>query len=145
MSRLPDTGVHLSRSSRRRESSAGRTLRVASYGRRWYLIAWDLSRSDWRTFRVDRIVARPITGAVFAARTQPADVAAHIERGIAYAPFACRVTLRLRGVRLSSRPASPPGAGSSNRTAHATACCESGPTASKRWSLSSRWWGRMRS
>jgi predicted DNA-binding transcriptional regulator YafY len=84
---------HHGEASRRRVEP----LRVASYGRRWYLIAWDLSRGDWRTFRVDRIVARPITGAVFAARTQPADVAAHIERGIAYAPFAFRVTLRLRG------------------------------------------------
>lgn len=72
-------------------------LRVASYGRRWYLIAWDLARGDWRTFRVDRIAGRPTAGAVFVARAQPADVAAHIERGIAYAAFAYRVTLRLRG------------------------------------------------
>ena len=30
-------------------------LRLANYGRRWYLIAWDIDRSDWRSFRVDRI------------------------------------------------------------------------------------------
>ena len=24
-------------------------------GRRWYLVAWDVDRDDWRTFRVDRI------------------------------------------------------------------------------------------
>ena len=24
-------------------------------GRRWYLLAWDLARGDWRTFRADRI------------------------------------------------------------------------------------------
>lgn len=33
--------------------------RLVSYGRRWYLLAWDTGREDWRTFRVDRM--RPLT------------------------------------------------------------------------------------
>ena len=28
---------------------------LVTLGRRWYLVAWDLDRSDWRTFRVDRL------------------------------------------------------------------------------------------
>ena len=28
---------------------------VVAAGRRWYLIAWDTDRGDWRTFRVDRM------------------------------------------------------------------------------------------
>lgn len=72
-------------------------LRLANYGRRWYLIAWDTDRSDWRSFRVDRIDGTPSTGALFAPRPVPPDVAARLERGIAYAPFACRITLRLQG------------------------------------------------
>jgi predicted DNA-binding transcriptional regulator YafY len=72
-------------------------LRLASYGRRWYLVGWDVSRADWRTFRVDRIKPKPTIGAAFSARSPPADVAAKIERGIAYAPFAFRITLRLDG------------------------------------------------
>ena len=28
---------------------------LVAVGRRWYLVAWDVDRSDWRTFRVDRI------------------------------------------------------------------------------------------
>jgi len=28
---------------------------VVAAGRRWYLVAWDTDRRDWRTFRVDRI------------------------------------------------------------------------------------------
>ncbi|WP_146907111.1 helix-turn-helix transcriptional regulator [Arenimonas daejeonensis] len=72
-------------------------LRLANYGRRWYLIAWDTSRSDWRSFRVDRIEGAPKPGEHFTPRQPPADVAARIERGIAYAPFSCRVTLRLEG------------------------------------------------
>jgi predicted DNA-binding transcriptional regulator YafY len=29
--------------------------RLVTVGRRWYLVAWDLDREDWRTFRVDRL------------------------------------------------------------------------------------------
>ena len=28
---------------------------LVAVGRRWYLVAWDVDRADWRTFRVDRI------------------------------------------------------------------------------------------
>ena len=40
--------------------------RLVNTGRRWYLVAWDTGREDWRTFRVDRIQPRPATGAAFA-------------------------------------------------------------------------------
>ena len=72
-------------------------LRLANYGRRWYLIAWDTDRSDWRSFRVDRIDRARTTGESFVPRPVPADVATRLERGIAYEPFACRITLRLQG------------------------------------------------
>src|SRR5207247_961937 len=29
--------------------------RLVHTGRRWYLVAYDLDRADWRTFRVDRL------------------------------------------------------------------------------------------
>ncbi|MFD3873795.1 helix-turn-helix transcriptional regulator [Streptomyces sp. NPDC058623] len=47
---------------------------------RWYLVAWDLDRDDWRTFRVDRITPRIPTGPRFARRELPggADVAAFV-------------------------------------------------------------------
>src|SRR6266545_6447022 len=32
--------------------------RLVHTGRRWYLLAWDTDRQDWRTFRVDRITLR---------------------------------------------------------------------------------------
>ncbi|GAA4603295.1 WYL domain-containing protein [Actinoallomurus liliacearum] len=38
---------------------------------RWYLIAWDLDRDDWRTFRVDRIRPRTPTGPRFTPRELP--------------------------------------------------------------------------
>jgi predicted DNA-binding transcriptional regulator YafY len=52
-------------------------------GRRWYLVAWDLDRGDWRTFRVDRVDAPKPTGRRFAPRTPPApDLAEFVARGV---------------------------------------------------------------
>lgn len=42
-------------------------------GFRWYLVAWDRTRDDWRTFRVDRIVGELTVGARFAPRPPPHD------------------------------------------------------------------------
>jgi predicted DNA-binding transcriptional regulator YafY len=53
--------------------------------RRWYLVAYDLDRSDWRTFRLDRITAARGTGKHFRQRDLPAsDAAAFVQR--AWAP-----------------------------------------------------------
>ncbi|SEC57466.1 HTH domain-containing protein [Nocardioides exalbidus] len=38
---------------------------------RWYLVAWDLDRADWRTFRADRITPRTPTGPRFTPRELP--------------------------------------------------------------------------
>ncbi|MGW6130924.1 helix-turn-helix transcriptional regulator [Cellulomonas sp. NPDC055163] len=43
---------------------------VARAGR-WYLVAWDLDRDDWRTFRVDRLTPRGPGGARFTPREVP--------------------------------------------------------------------------
>jgi len=48
---------------------------VARHGR-WYLLAWDLERDDWRTYRVDRMTPRPRTGVRFVRRTVPGGDAA---------------------------------------------------------------------
>ncbi|MGW0247248.1 helix-turn-helix transcriptional regulator [Nocardia goodfellowii] len=46
---------------------------------RWYLVAWDLDRADWRTFRVDRLNPRTPTGPRFLPRAIPGgDVAAFV-------------------------------------------------------------------
>jgi len=49
---------------------------LVSAGRRWYLVAWDVRRDDWRTFRVDRLHEPQLAGARFAARELPATDAA---------------------------------------------------------------------
>ncbi|MCM0638797.1 helix-turn-helix transcriptional regulator [Cellulomonas wangsupingiae] len=43
---------------------------VATAGR-WYLVAWDLDRADWRVFRADRMTPRVPTGPRFAPRDVP--------------------------------------------------------------------------
>src|SRR4029077_4960496 len=35
---------------------------LVNLGRRWYLVAWDRGREDWRTFRVDRLTKPASTG-----------------------------------------------------------------------------------
>ncbi|MEV8093478.1 WYL domain-containing protein [Kitasatospora sp. NPDC085879] len=44
---------------------------LVTWRHRWYLVAWDLHREDWRTFRVDRIRPRTPTGPRFAPRDLP--------------------------------------------------------------------------
>ncbi|GAB3209968.1 helix-turn-helix transcriptional regulator [Marinactinospora thermotolerans] len=52
---------------------------LVAWGGRWYLVAWDLDRADWRVFRADRVVTRAPTGPRFTPRELPAaDVAAFV-------------------------------------------------------------------
>ncbi|WP_067813078.1 helix-turn-helix transcriptional regulator [Actinomadura kijaniata] len=52
---------------------------LVTWGGRWYLVAWDLDREDWRTFRADRIIPRSPTGPRFAPRALPGgEVAAFV-------------------------------------------------------------------
>ncbi|MFE9809764.1 helix-turn-helix transcriptional regulator [Streptomyces sp. NPDC005548] len=44
---------------------------LVTWGGLWYLVAWDLDRDDWRTFRVDRIDPRTPTGPRFTPREVP--------------------------------------------------------------------------
>ena len=62
--------------------------RVVNWGRRWYLVAWDVDRDDWRTFRVDRLSPRTPTGPRFAARADPeGDAAAYVSRKVSAAAW----------------------------------------------------------
>jgi predicted DNA-binding transcriptional regulator YafY len=56
--------------------------RLVSWGRRWYLVAWDVDRDDWRTFRVDRIEQPTGVGLRFAERESPGgDAAGFVRKG----------------------------------------------------------------
>ena len=61
--------------------------RLVARGRRWYLVAWDLHRDAWRTFRVDRL-SRPFANGVrFTPRELPAeDAAAYVAQALRSVP-----------------------------------------------------------
>ncbi|MDI2126564.1 helix-turn-helix transcriptional regulator [Yinghuangia seranimata] len=66
--------------------------RMVNWGRRWYLVAWDTQREDWRTFRVDRVSPRTPTGPRFTPRDLPAeDIAEYVSSRVAAAPWRTRV------------------------------------------------------
>ncbi|MFD0905832.1 helix-turn-helix transcriptional regulator [Actinomadura sediminis] len=57
---------------------------LVSAGRRWYLVAYDTGRADWRTFRVDRMAAPRPTGVRTPPRPLPAaDAADFVTRSLA--------------------------------------------------------------
>jgi predicted DNA-binding transcriptional regulator YafY len=68
---------------------------LVTLGRRWYLVAWDTERGDWRTFRVDRLREPASTGARFRPREVPGgDAAEFVRTKIAQAPRRYQVEVR---------------------------------------------------
>ena len=68
--------------------------RLVHTGRRWYLVAWDLGRDDWRTFRVDRLTPRVPTGPRFQPRESPGgDLTGFVARGLGTATWRYRATV----------------------------------------------------
>ncbi|MDI1456390.1 YafY family protein [Streptomyces sp. ATE26] len=85
---------------RTHDGAAGRRTvephRLVCTERRWYLVAWDVDRSDWRTFRVDRITPRPPHGPRFTPREPPADdLAGYVSEGVSTRAYAERSAVRL--------------------------------------------------
>jgi predicted DNA-binding transcriptional regulator YafY len=60
--------------------------RLVQAGYRWYLVALDLKRDDWRTFRADRIESPRLTGIRFEPRDPP-DAAAFVANAVTTAPY----------------------------------------------------------
>jgi predicted DNA-binding transcriptional regulator YafY len=79
---------------------------LVNLGRRWYLLAWDRTREDWRTFRVDRLTRPSATGRRFAPRELPAkDAAEYVEHNIAGAGsrYEARVTVHAPADEVAGR------------------------------------------
>ena len=67
-----------------------RPHRLVSVGRRWYLVAFDVRRDDWRTFRLDRMETPRLAGVRFDERPLPdgLDAAEYVSRAIRRSPMA---------------------------------------------------------
>ena len=103
----PDVLMTLARACRDREhvtasyvdrSGAGTERRLEPYqlvttGRRWYLLAYDRDRQDWRSLRLDRMGDVRALGSTFVARDAP-DAAAFVRRSISASPY--RYVARVR-------------------------------------------------
>jgi predicted DNA-binding transcriptional regulator YafY len=83
--------------------------RLVNWGRRWYLVAWDHDRADWRTFRVDRLTPIVPTGPRFAPRELPEeDVATFVQRGAGSATWRTRARVLVHAPAEQVRPKLPP-------------------------------------
>ena len=85
--------------------------RLVATDRRWYLLAYDLDRQDWRTFRVDRIEAVPeITGHTFVPR-QLADPAGLVAGALSTAPYRYQAVIRVAAPAAEVESRVPPTVG----------------------------------
>jgi predicted DNA-binding transcriptional regulator YafY len=103
----PDVLMTLARACRDREhvsaayvdrAGAGTERRLEPYqlvttGRRWYLLAYDRDRQDWRSLRLDRMTEVRARGSTFTPRDAP-DAAAFVRRSISVSPY--RYVARVR-------------------------------------------------
>jgi predicted DNA-binding transcriptional regulator YafY len=81
---------------------------LVATGRRWYLLAFDLGRDDWRSFRLDRMSRVAATTWRFARREHP-DPAAYVQRAVSVAAYPHRARVRIHApaeeVRRRTTPA----------------------------------------
>jgi predicted DNA-binding transcriptional regulator YafY len=79
---------------------------LVNAGRRWYLVAYDCGRGDWRTFRVDRIEGATSSGVRFHPRELPAkDAAEYVSRSLQSYPsrYEARLTVQCAAEDLQGR------------------------------------------
>ncbi|MFC7563202.1 helix-turn-helix transcriptional regulator [Actinomadura namibiensis] len=85
-------------------------VRMVATGRRWYLMAWDVDRDDWRTFRLDRMREATATTWRFRAREHP-DPVAYVRRSVTEAPYRHLARIRLHAPPERVRELVPPQVG----------------------------------
>ncbi|WP_017556514.1 helix-turn-helix transcriptional regulator [Nocardiopsis baichengensis] len=61
--------------------------RMVHVSGRWYLLAWDVNRDDWRVFRLDRMEGPMSRGPRFRPRTPPDDAATYVAKGISSSAY----------------------------------------------------------
>jgi predicted DNA-binding transcriptional regulator YafY len=66
---------------------------LVTTGRRWYVLAYDRDRQDWRSLRLDRMADVRALGSTFTPREAP-DAATYVRRSISASPY--RYVARVR-------------------------------------------------
>jgi predicted DNA-binding transcriptional regulator YafY len=89
--------------------------RLVSWGRRWYLVAWDLDREGWRILRMDRVEPTTVTptGKRFTPRELPegGDLAAYVSRRVSAAAWRYHARVRVHAPAEEIRRRIPAAAG----------------------------------
>lgn len=83
--------------------------RLAHARGRWYLVAYDVDKNDWRTFRVDRMTPKIPTGPRFTPREPPEDVATFVARNLGTATWRYRATVTVHAPAEDLVKRLPPG------------------------------------
>jgi predicted DNA-binding transcriptional regulator YafY len=68
---------------------------LVTTGRRWYLLAYDRDKLDWRSLRLDRMADVRALGSTFAPREAP-DAASYVQRAITTSPYRYVARVRYR-------------------------------------------------
>ena len=79
---------------------------LVNWGRRWYLVAWDRDREDWRTFRVDRMTPKFPAGPKFPPRELPdEDLARYVSERVSAAPrrITAQITIHAPAAAVTER------------------------------------------
>lgn len=80
-------------------------LRLVRVGALWYLVAWDPSKSEWRTLRLDRMSDVEAQTTRFRARPPPEDdLVAYVTRSVSSSPHAHRAKVLLHARLEDVRP-----------------------------------------
>lgn len=91
--------------SSRREVEPHRLVHV---DRRWYLVAWDRTRTDWRTFRLDRLELPIDRKEAFTARSLPdGDAATYVVRSVSAGGYPLRASVILHAPLEDARRSMP--------------------------------------
>lgn len=80
---------------------------LVTTGRRWYLMAYDRDREDWRSLRLDRMSAVVARGSTFAPREAP-DAADYVRRSISSSPYRYVARVRYRAPQSAVAQCFPP-------------------------------------
>jgi predicted DNA-binding transcriptional regulator YafY len=83
--------------------------RLAHARGRWYLVAFDVDKNDWRTFRVDRMTPKIPTGPRFTPREPPDDIATFVARGLGAATWRYRAKVLVKAPAEELLQRLPPG------------------------------------
>jgi predicted DNA-binding transcriptional regulator YafY len=83
---------------------------MVTTGRRWYLMARDVDRDDWRTFRLDRMREVVATTWRFRASEHP-DPVAYVQRSVTGAPYRYVARVRVHAPPDTVRELVPPQVG----------------------------------